>query len=166
MALMMLVVMVALGALTMATAATSIALSAVGRADVTTRIKTMIIGAGVIAFIYAWYAVGSLDNEQGVEYIFSFILKLALCLIAATIIIGTIALWLRMAVGLQRRTSLLTLPFYALLAIGIIFGFAVVLFIENLIIGDWFMLDIIACTDYALVDGFGEFGWCIEASRP
>ena len=173
-AIMMLVIMIAVSALTFATSAAGMAVGSAIRSSDARSIQIILFIGGLVGFGYSWFATGSLDHERGFEYAFSLILKLSISLIAVSIVIGCIAIAMKVFVWWQKRypntPSRISLLHSA--GMGLLLGGVILLIIEYQLIGDSYSLHAAACLDYALFQKYGpwlntkEFVWCLSEWHP
>tara|TARA_R110002124_G_scaffold109676_26_gene263058 strand:- start:22311 stop:22844 length:534 start_codon:yes stop_codon:yes gene_type:complete len=169
MGLMVLVLVVAFTSFSFAMAATGAAVGLASRSAAGWSIKLILCAGAALAFFYLWWAVGSLENERGIEYAFSLMIKVTLCLLGVSVVTAMAALCLKAASRLPAKFTAQRMMPVAMF--GVASGFLVLLAGEWLLNEDAFILDVHACAADALFQQYGpwfnanDFGWCIDASR-
>ena len=99
---MVLALILALGAITLAMSASNAALQSIDATPETTKIKTILIVGGLIAFAIAWATVGSINNKS-FEAIFDYVFKIAICAMAAAIVLCIAAVIIKLVTYLNHR---------------------------------------------------------------
>lgn len=171
MAAMMLVAVIVIGTLTFAGSVTGLAVGAAARAADRRTVRTIVMLGGGFGFCYAWLAIGAI-RESGAEYLITIMIKIAVCMLAASLILLVQAGCLKLIAVRQTRGGDGTAASPVAVAwIGMATGFAVLLAIEYAATGYVFPVDIVECGRFASFQKYGplfdgsDFLYCIDASR-
>lgn len=104
-AIMMLVAVIAVGAVMLSLSSTAIALNAVGSVTASRTIRLLIFAGGCLGFLYGWTALGPVTHD-GAEGLFEWMIKITIGLLSLSIVLGAAALALRVMQGLKQRRAL------------------------------------------------------------
>jgi len=171
MAAMMLVAVIVIGTLTFAGSVAGLAVGAAARSADRRTVRTIVMLGGAFGFCYAWLAIGAI-RESGAEYLITIMIKIAVCMLAASLILLVQAGCLKLIAVRQTRGGDGTAASPVAVAwIGMATGFAVLLAIEYATTGYVFPIDIVECARFASFQKYGplfdgsDFLYCIDASR-
>lgn len=137
--LLVLAIILALGAIAFAMSVSNVALQSIDAPSDTKKIKSILIIGGLIAFAIAWITVGSVDNDS-FEGIFDYGFKVAICAMAAAIVLCIAAVIIKLVTYLNHRKHISIQEINQALINasvgGLIAGYAILAIIGSALNGD------------------------------
>lgn len=130
MAAMMLIAVLAVGAVTLSLSSAALAIQAVGRTGAARPIKLIILAGGCAALVYGWTGIGPVRSD-GVEGLFEWAVKITLAMLAMAIVLGSAAMALKLSARLSQRGTVsgIANPYAAAFG-GLLLGFGALVAIE------------------------------------